>query len=142
MAKKTDTPEQAPGQAERPQAPAAPLPPDTVTEPEPKPAPLVQPKAPDGKAKEDRPPVAPTAEPSPAPRSVHQNLRAPEGLRRFKIVCRGYGEVTGLPLRYVLAENEAQARAHYLRISGLDGIRARLGEGAPEPQLVVTALRD
>lgn len=113
------------------------LPPDTVTEPEPKPVPLIRLKTPDGKADEDRPPVAPVAGAEPVPRTLHQNERAPAGLTRYKIVCRGYGECGGFAPRYILAANEQQAREHYLYVTGLAGMVARMGKDAPDPELVV-----
>lgn len=82
-------------------------------------------------AYQDKPPVPPVAKPSPVPRFVHQNERAPEGLRRYKIRATDMGE--GQPVRYVLAHNEDEAREHYLRGTGLAAVAAKIQTLTGEP---------
>jgi hypothetical protein len=65
---------------------------------------------------EDRPPSAPTAEAGVVPRYIHQNYRAPAGLRRYKIRCLNYG---GMGFRYVLARNQQEAEDCYIEQTGL-----------------------
>lgn len=115
----------------------------STIEREPKPVPLVRVKEPDGKGFVDQPPVPPRAASNPLPRFIHQNERAPEGTRRFKIRCTNYGEQ---PTRYLLASSELEAREHYLRATGLQSVLDKLRslgvERIENPNLAVTALKD
>lgn len=105
------------------------------TESEPKVVPLV--RQPQGGP--DAPPYAPTAKPMPCPRAIHQNERAPNGLKRFRIVC----QEPPAPFRYILAPSENAAVAHYLKSTGLTAVLESLPEAMrPTPRLEVRALPD
>lgn len=104
----------------------------TPPEPAPAVAPLEFPKGADGKVQEGLP-KAPRANPDgPIPRTIHQNERAPEGLKRFKIL--GTNSSPARP-RYVLAKSKDEACEHYVKSLG------KLGEGF-ELQLAVKELPD
>lgn len=82
----------------------------------------------------------------PVPRVLDPLERAPRGLRRFKIRCTNYGTSAS---RYVLARDEAEARAHFSQAAGVDDLYARAKKGrakdapAPDaPDLVVVELED
>lgn len=109
-----------------------------AAEQEPKAVPLVRPKE-DNDGPPAGPPTPPVAAATPAPRVVHQNFRAPPGLARWKIRCVNYPDQVG---RYLLARTEEQARAEYVRATGLHAVLAAIGEGAPEPRLMVKKLPD
>lgn len=99
--------------------PLAEVPPDR-REPDVAPVQLVQ----DALGKDDNPrdrpiPAAPVAAPDPAPRLVHENERAPAGLRRYKAWSR-QGNRGAPRTRYILARNADEARAYYLQSTGLD----------------------
>lgn len=81
-----------------------------------KPVKLHRPKEKDGKPA-DVIPVPPVAAGGPAPRLVHDNERAPPGLRRFAVHCNE----PLAPKRYVLAKTQGEAEAHYRKYAGLDG---------------------
>jgi hypothetical protein len=100
---------------------------------EPKPVPLTRPVDAEGRPL-DRPPVGPAAAGLPVPRVIHQNERAPEGLRRFKIRCTNY---EAQPFRYILASNEEEAKRHYLKATGLDVALRRQGDKGLPPDLSV-----
>lgn len=73
-----------------------------------------------------------TAAASPLPRLIDENERAPAGTTRFKV--RGAGEQ---PTFYILAKDEASAKALYLRTTGLDAKPAGdKGEKADVPVFV------
>jgi hypothetical protein len=90
----------------------------------------------------DRPPEAIIADANgPVPRVIEQGERAPPGLRRFKARCDNYQK----PPLYVLARDEASARAEYLKATGIDVDMARLerrGDKPEVPELALTALND
>lgn len=101
--------------------------------------PLVKP----GKEEDEAPPRAPKAKPTPVPRVVHQNERAPQGLVRFKIRCLNYG--SDQPTRYILAASEEDARRCYLECTGISAVLKAVeddGETPPGPRLSVTRLAD
>lgn len=85
-------------------------------------------------------PQAVMAEPTPAPRFIHQNERAPAGLKRYKIRCTNYG--CEQPYRYVLAASRARAEAYYGQATGLVALVQALGDDAREPLLSVVELPD
>lgn len=103
-------------------------------ESDPKVVPLVREYESDGRTPRDAPPAPPVARPSPVPRLIHQNERAPSGLRRYKIRALDMGDQ---PTRYVLAADEASARDHYLKTTGLKAVLAALGDDAPKVRLNV-----
>ncbi len=116
---------------------------EAVTEQEPKPAPLIRLPEPSGQGFMDQPPVPPVASPTPAPRFIHQNHRAPAGMARVKVRAVNYGEQ---PMRYVLVPAGPQAveaaKAHYMRATGLDAVvEAQQGEG-PKVRLAAKPLPD
>ena len=82
-------------------------------EPDPKPVKLERPKDRTGKL-EDTIPVAPVAEEGKVPRVIHQNERAPKGLKRFSFRCKS----PLLTKKYVLAKDKAEAETCYLRSVG------------------------
>lgn len=95
-------------------------------------APLVFPKGPEGKAEEGLP-KAPRAQPGLAvPRTLHQNERAAEGLKRFKILATNNSPARP---RYVLAKDKNSACEHY--IAGMGALPDGL-----VPQLVVQEMAD
>lgn len=99
-------------------------------EPEPRPVPLKMRRA--GGDEDPGPPQPVRAAAEPAPRFVHQNERAPKGagLVRFVTRCTNYPD---MPVRYVLAASEQQAREHYFRATGLAAALGRLqADGAPQ----------
>lgn len=108
------------------EAPMPPLPPD-------------KPAAPAG----DELPPMPVADPGgPVPRVISQNERAPKGLKRFKLRCDNYQTQ---PTLYVLAKDEDQARAEYLKVTGIAEIVAnakKSGIATAVPHLAVKELAD
>lgn len=111
-------------------------------EPAPKAVPLVKPKNQEGKP-EEGPPNAPVSEGDRVPRLIHQNERAPAGLKRYVIRCDNYHPQ---PKRYVLARSEEEGRDYYMRAQRLDmlleGLRRNGVEHIEQPALVVTELVD
>jgi hypothetical protein len=67
----------------------------------------------------DTPPKPVKAVASPVPRLIHQNERAPEGLKRFACSYKARKTPTHVK-RYVLARDVAEAEAYYLKSMGLD----------------------
>lgn len=65
------------------------------------------------------PPRPQKAADAPTPRFVHQNERAPKGLKRFKMRCTNMGSQ---PMRYVLARDEQAAKEYYVEATGLGGV--------------------
>lgn len=109
-------------------------------EPAPPRVPLVVPRKDEMGNPADHPPHAPPpAAAGPAPRTVHENERAPAGLARFRVRCENYGQQEA---RYVLAASEREARDHYLRSLKIDRLAEALGDGAPDPMLSVVRLPD
>ncbi len=108
---------------------------EAATESEPKLAPLVRQE----KTGPDSPPYAPTAGGLPVPRAVHQNERAPQGLRRFRIQCSD----PPAPFRYVLAASKEEAIRHYLASTGVTAVlEAISADVRPTPRLQVRELKD
>jgi len=108
------------------------------TEPAPKPVPLAPQKV--SEDEEAGPPTAPLAKPGPAPRFVHQNERAPSGLKRFKVRATNYGHEQ--QYRYVLARSQKEAEQHYVKATGLGAVIENLGRLAPAVRLSVRELAD
>jgi len=129
MAGKKDTPaEHAPDTTELPPHLAR-TQAEHATESDPKVVPLI----PQGKGV-DAPPGPPLAAADPVPRAVHQNERAPEGLKRFKLRC----EDPPGPFRYILAHDEEEAVAHYLKSTGVQAVLDALPPGMrPSPRMTV-----
>ena len=71
----------------------------------------------------------------PVARVCKQDERAEPGLKRFKLRVTNYGT---RGYRYVLAPDEAAARALHIEVEGL----GNPPDGAEKPQLVVTELPD
>lgn len=99
---------------------------------------------------EGKPPQFGTGRPAdpdgPVPRVITQLERAPNrSLSRFKIRCNNYHPQK---TRYILAKDEASAKACYLAANGLDKLIEKLkkstpaGEKVEEPDLAVTELED
>lgn len=101
-----------------------------------------------GPAPEEKAPP-PHGTPKPAgtgdvPRIVDQLVRAPAGLTRYKIRCDNY-DSRFKTARYILAEDETQAREFFTVASGLDEHRERLktdGIETQPPRLIVSRLAD
>jgi hypothetical protein len=73
------------------------------------------------------------------PRAVHQNERAPEGLKRFKIRC----DEPPAPFRYVLAKSRDEAVKHYLDSTGVTAVMEAIGEAQRfNPKMSVRELPD
>lgn len=113
--------------------PAPPAPSATSTMPEsaviadPKLVKLIRPKEANGQLA-DAIPVAPVAAMAGAlPRLIHDNERAPAGLRRWAIRCMRPVK----PKRYVLARTREEAEAHYRQYAKL-----------PTETLIVVPLND
>ena len=110
---------------------------------EPDPAPLRQKQARDDSSADPGPPQPPTADAGgPVPRVIHENERAPKGLKRFKIRAVNFGQQ---PTRYVLAADEEGARACYTRGTGLDAVVRMMRAEDPQaegPMLYVKELPD
>lgn len=86
------------------------------------------------------PPHAPApSSPVPAPRFCHENERSPQGLVRFKIRVTNFGSQD---TRYVLAHDEAAAKAYYLKGMAIDRIVETMGEEAPKPMFSCVRLVD
>lgn len=100
-------------------------------------------KSKDGEEGDDCPPSPPVAEHGIVPRLLHENERAPTGLKRFKIRAVNYG--ADQPTRYVLARNEEEAREFYIKSSGIAAVVESMEkDGVPEvkPRLSVRAQPD
>jgi hypothetical protein len=118
--------------------------------PEPEPAVVklvLPPKEPDDpKGRRLGPPQPPLADASlPTPRLVHQNERAPAGLKRFKVRCTNWHEydLTATPLRYILAKSRAEAEQYFVRSTRLDELIAhRKDAGQTVPAAVVLAVTE
>ena len=85
----------------------------SAPEPDPKPVKLDRPKDRTGKP-EDTIPVAPVAAEGKVPRVIHQNERAPKGLKRFSFRCKS----PLLTKKYLLAKDRIDAEACYLKSVG------------------------
>lgn len=124
-----------------PAPPVAELPADLArvqaehTQSEPKVVPLErQPRGGD-----DAPPSPPVSPEGVVPRLIHQNERAPAGLKRFKIQCSEPQAV----FRYVLAKDRESAVEHYLKVTGVTAVLEHLPETQrPRPRLSVRELPD
>jgi hypothetical protein len=88
--------------------------PAVVPEPAPAVVPLEFPKGKDGKVEEGLP-KKPRAKSTPLPRTIHQNERAPEGAKRFKMLCTNSSPARP---RYVLAHTREEACEHYVKSLG------------------------
>lgn len=84
----------------------------------------------------------------PLPRVVNELERVTpgSGFQRYKVRCDNY---TPQKTRYILAQDEDEARAHYLEVNGLNALVAKLKKQAKdkaddveEPALAVTVLAD
>lgn len=79
---------------------------------------------------------------NPVPRVIHSSERAPAGLTRFKIRAENHHP---RQIRYVLAENEQDARKEYAKAEGFEAAQAaarKRGHELAPLEMVVTALPD
>src|SRR5262245_42637557 len=108
-------------------------------QPAPKPVTMKIPRDAEGREAAEGAPVPPQAGEGSVPRAVHQNERAPEGLRRCKVRCVNYSE---FPFRYILAHAEDEAKSYYLQSTGLLAMVALLPPDHEEPVLTVRTQPD